>query len=157
MGIQVIAVGKLRNRAMQMSADEYIKRLKRYTRAEMIEVRAARKIEAQNTAPALAEEAKNLLAPTHAQTTLVMLDERGEQWTSVELSKWIQQQMVHGQSDMAFLIGGALGFDPALRKRARRVVSLSKMTLPHELARVVLLEQLYRAMTIARNEPYHKP
>ena len=90
------------------------------------------------------------------RAVLYVLDERGQQPTSREFAGQLQKRMVRGDSSFAFVIGGALGLDERVRKAAASTLALSKMTLPHELARVMLFEQLYRAMTIHRGEPYHK-
>ncbi len=156
MKLKVVAVGKLRMAPMKALAQEYEERLRHYLKAEVVEVREARKVESHDTGPALAEEAENLWSAVTPNTLVVAMDERGEGLSSPELSAFIERHMTHGQGDLAFLIGGALGLHPSVRTKASKIVSLSKMTLPHELARVFLLEQLYRAMTIQRGEPYHK-
>ena len=156
MRLKVIAVGRLRQAHFRAATDLYKGRLGHTLKIDEVEVREARKVEHHNTAPALADEGDNLLGAVPTGATILALDERGEQVTSAQLAAMIQEQMVYGRQDMCFLIGGALGLDPKVRQSASRTLSLSKMTLPHELARVVLMEQLYRAMTIIRGEPYHK-
>ncbi len=156
MRLQIIAVGKMRNKAMRTLVDDYFKRLARYTRAEMIEVREARKVEAGNTAHALEEEGRALLGAASKGATLIAMHEYGPLLTSKALSDRVQRHMTYEPTDMSFLIGGALGFHPSVLEACAQTLSLSKMTLPHEMARVVLVEQLYRAMTIMRGEPYHK-
>lgn len=141
---------------MKAAAALYEGRLSRYARLEMIEVREARKIESKDVARAVAAEGDALLAAVPKRAVVFALDERGEQPSSQGLAQMIAARMVGGDSSLAFLVGGALGLDPRVREAADATLSLSRMTLPHELARVVLLEQLYRAMTIHRGEPYHK-
>lgn len=156
MRLQVIAVGKLRSKPMRTLAEDYSKRLGRYVRTDIIEVREARKVEAHNTEPALREEGRALLAALSPGAVLVAMDERGANPTSEQLAQDIQQHMTYEPNDLAFVIGGALGLHPEVLEASRRSMALSRMTLPHEMARVMLLEQLYRAMTILRGEPYHK-
>jgi 23S rRNA (pseudouridine1915-N3)-methyltransferase len=156
MRLQVIAVGKLRSKPMRVLAEDYAKRLGRYVRTDIIEVREARKVEAHNTEPALREEGRALLAALSPGATLVAMDERGQNPTSAQLAKQIQQHMTYEPNDLSFVIGGALGLHPDVLEASRRSMALSRMTLPHEMARVMLLEQLYRSMTILRGEPYHK-
>lgn len=104
---------------------------------------------------ALADEAKRLLALRGARDELVALDERGAPLGSVDLSRHVAKAQ-HGAKDLLFVIGGDEGLSEDVRGAARLVLSLSKMTLPHRLARLVLVEQLYRAFTLLRGEPYHK-
>ncbi len=155
MRLRVLAVGADKSGLFEPAAVEYLKRLGRYLPAEVVEVPPSKKGGA-DPLRAREEEGASLLAKVKPADTVVALDERGEELTSEELSrKVVQEAMVRGK-DLVFLIGGAEGLSDAVRARANRVLSLSRMTLPHRLARVVLLEQLYRALAIARGEPYHK-
>lgn len=156
MRLKVIAVGKLREPHFRAAADVYLGRLGHYLGTDEVEVREAKKNERRATAPAMAAEGDALLAAVPQGATVVAMDERGRHMTSTELADWLNEQMLYGRQDVCFLIGGALGLDPQVRQRADLTLSLSRMTLPHELARVLLAEQLYRAMTIIRDEPYHK-
>ncbi len=141
---------------MRAAAALYEKRLSHYAKLVVTEVREARKVEGKNDAVAVAAEGDALLAAVPNRAVLFVLDERGEQPTSRELADDMARRMVRGDSTFAFVIGGALGLDDRVRAAATSTLALSRMTLPHELARVVLFEQLYRAMTIQRGEPYHK-
>lgn len=141
-----MSVGKDRSGLFSPAVEEYAGRLKHYTRFERVELPARRTRD---------EEAETILGRLGPQDWLVALDERGKQLTSVELASFIalaQQQ----SKDLLFAIGGDEGHAPELVSRARLVLSLSKLTLPHRLARVVIAEQLYRAFTILKGEPYHK-
>lgn len=131
--------------------EEYRKRLSHYTRLELIELAAARGARGQ----AMEREAAALLGTLTPSAWLVALDESGQLLSSVELAKLVARAQ-NGSADLVFAIGGDEGLGPAVREKARVVLSLSRMTLPHRLARVVLLEQLYRAFTLLRGEPYHK-
>lgn len=156
MRIEVVAVGRLREAHYRAAADDYIHRLRRYGRFEEREVRDGGARRRGSPAEVKAAEGEALLLGLSPQVTVVAMDERGDQLTSAELARELERRALYGESHTAFLIGGADGHSPQVLERASRVVSLSRMTLPHELARVVLWEQLYRAMTILKGEPYHR-
>jgi 23S rRNA (pseudouridine1915-N3)-methyltransferase len=137
--LQVLAVGKVRDRHMAAICDDYVTRARRHLPIEIVEV---------EDDAALARR-----LPTRGE--LIALEPGGDSWTTEELAKHLEKQMLHGTQTVAFLIGGALGLPKDVVKKATRRLSLSNLTLPHRLARVVLCEQLYRAMTIIRGEPYH--
>ncbi len=139
MKIKLFAVGKLKARFARIAADEYRSRIVHYVPFEVVEVKEGTLV--QN----LSENYFN-----------VLLDQRGKMFTSEQFAQFINEKLVHYRKDIAFFIGGADGFSDIERKKADFLLSLSKMTLPHELARVFLLEQLYRAFTIIRGEKYHK-
>ncbi len=139
MRYRVVAVGRVRDAALRAACDEYLERLRRYTRVEEREVR---------------DEAR-LLAAIPEESRLVALSRAGEQWTSGQLADWTARWELDGR-DVTFAIGGAEALPAAALRRAERVWSFSQLTLPHELARVLLYEQLYRAYTIRRGEPYHR-
>lgn len=139
MRYHVVAVGRLRNAGLRATCDDYLKRLRRYAKVEEREVK---------------DEAR-LPEAIPGEARLVALSRRGETWSSTELARRTSGWDQDGR-DVAFAIGGAAGLPAALLRRAERVWSLSPLTFPHELARVILLEQLYRAFTIRRGEPYHR-
>jgi 23S rRNA (pseudouridine1915-N3)-methyltransferase len=136
---RVVAVGRLKDAALRAACDEYLGRLRHYTRVEEREVK---------------DEAR-LLKAIPEDSRLVALSESGEQWTSGELARGTARWEQDGR-DVSFAIGGAEALPQAVLARAEWVWSLSRLTLPHELARVILCEQLYRAYTIRRGEPYHR-
>jgi 23S rRNA (pseudouridine1915-N3)-methyltransferase len=139
MKILILAVGKMRDRHMAALCDDYVKRAGRHLPVEIIEV---------DDDAALARR-----LPVRAE--VIALEPGGDSWTTEELAAHIGKQMVHGAQTVAFVIGGALGLPREVVKKASRRLSLSNLTLPHRLARVVLCEQIYRAMSIIRGEPYH--
>ena len=153
MSVLVIAVGRARGPLAEAAA-EYARRASHYWAVRVEEVReeSARSLTA---AQVVAREGERLLARVPAGATLVACDERGEGWTSERFSRWLAAERDGGR-DVAFAIGGAHGLAPAVRERARVRLAVAPWTLPHDLARVVLAEQLYRAGTLARGEPYHK-
>jgi 23S rRNA (pseudouridine1915-N3)-methyltransferase len=154
MKVSIVCVGRPRG-AIAPAIAEYETRIGRYFRFEAIEVKEAggRRLPADH---AVEEEGERLLARVPRQTELVALHRPGSAWTSLDLADYMQEAAVRSLPGVSFVIGGAFGLSPAVISRAGRLVSVSAMTLPHELARLVLTEQLYRAGTIMRGEPYHK-
>ncbi|MBV9108540.1 MAG: 23S rRNA (pseudouridine(1915)-N(3))-methyltransferase RlmH [Gemmatimonadetes bacterium] len=155
MKIMVVAVGRPRGPAAELIA-EYETRAKRYFTFESAEVKEEAFRRAGDAARVRDEEGKRLLARVHAGAEIVALHETGRQWSSQKLADWLNELGVRGSPGAAFVIGGAYGLSDEVLSRARHQLSLSAMTLPHEIARLVLAEQLYRAGTILRGEPYHK-
>lgn len=139
MRYHVVAVGRLRQVGLRAACDDYLKRLRRYARVEEREVKDEVRL-----AEAIPQEAR-----------LVALSRRGEEWSSTDLARRTATWDQEGR-EVAFAIGGAEGLPAPLIRRAERVWSLSPLTFPHELARVIVLEQLYRAFSIRRGEPYHR-
>jgi 23S rRNA (pseudouridine1915-N3)-methyltransferase len=153
MKLRVVAVGKDRSGLFAPAVEEYAGRISRYVKFEIVEVPEARKH--AGTPRAREEEAASILARIDVRERVVALDERGSEPTSPELAGRMRR-WVEGGRDVALVIGGSDGLGEAVRARADETLSLSRMTLAHRLARLVLVEQLYRAMTILRGEPYHK-
>jgi 23S rRNA (pseudouridine1915-N3)-methyltransferase len=151
--VTVAAVGKLREGHWQAAQDDYTRRLARYTDFRLVEVRDAVGRSLPD-GPALAREGEQLLAAASAGRILLMTAD-GRQMNSPELADFLRGQL-ETYGELTFLIGGPLGFGPAVVAAAHDQLALSRLTFPHELARIVLLEQLYRAFTILRGEPYHK-
>lgn len=146
MKVRVASIGKDRSGLFQPGVDEYASRLTHYTRFELIELPAEKSKE---------KEAEALLAKKGPQDWLVAMDERGKNLSSVELSQFVAKAQQQAK-DLFFVIGGDEGLSQDVVKGAQLTLSLSRMTLPHRLARLVLVEQLYRAFTLIRGEPYHK-
>lgn len=152
MDLVILAVGRLRS-SYREACDDYLRRLGRHAKVKEVEVREASRaptVEAQRE-----EEAERLRARLPAGATLVALARGGSAWTSEELSGRVEGWRVAARP-LAFVIGGSHGLAPGLLGAAAARWSLGPLTLPHELARVVVTEQLYRAFTILRGEPYHK-
>ena len=140
----MIAVGKLKERGIREAADDYLKRIARYARPEEIELKDADAAELEEKfARAIPERAR-----------VIALEVEGKPQSSEGFSKLIARAEGEGVASLCFLIGGAYGLPPAVSARAHAKLSLSAMTLPHRLARLLLLEQIYRAYTILRGEPY---
>ncbi|MEP6689955.1 MAG: 23S rRNA (pseudouridine(1915)-N(3))-methyltransferase RlmH [Gemmatimonadaceae bacterium] len=151
----VACVGKPRDKPLAQATQEYETRAARYWPLEVKEVREE---PARGAAAGLVRdrEGERLLGCFDARTHVVACDAAGEGFTSDAFAAWMQRQRERAAADVALVIGGALGLGDAVRVRAATHLSLGAWTLPHELARLVLAEQLYRAGTIVRGEPYHK-
>lgn len=162
MNLKIICIGKNKERYWDDAGAEYLKRLRAFCTAEVIELPARRLPDAPNAAQiqaALDAEAEQILAkiPRRGPNAFVAaMCIEGKQLDSVELSDKISGLMVDGVSEMAFVIGGSHGLGSAVKERADFRFSMSKMTFPHQLARVMLLEQLYRAFMIRSGAKYHK-
>lgn len=153
MKIRLIAVGRLKEPHWRAACEEYLKRMRPYADFEVVEV-TDRDI-SRDRARAMDEEGADILRVLPDRTHVVALDAAGRQLSSEGLSAWMAQRMIDGGSDIAFVIGGSAGLAPDVLARADEHLSLGPMTLPHQLARVVLVEQVYRAFRIMRGEPYH--
>jgi 23S rRNA (pseudouridine1915-N3)-methyltransferase len=152
--VVIAAVGKPRDRHLAAAIDEYETRAARYWPLDVVEVREAsgRGVSAEQ---AKEREGQRLLERIPPTATVIACDERGDRLTSTEFSSLLATAR-EAARDIAFVIGGAFGLPTQLRDRASRSIQLAPWTLPHEMARLVLAEQLYRAGTIVRGEPYHK-
>ncbi len=151
--LRVLAVGRDRSGLYAPAVEEYASRLARALRFELVEVPEARKL--AGTPRAREEEGASLLAKIGPREHVVALDERGEELTSAGLAQRVGRWQARGL-DVTLVIGGSDGLAPEVLERAGEKLALSRFTLAHRLARLVLVEQLYRAMTIIRGEPYHK-
>ena len=156
MRVEVYAVGRLRQKHYRKAADDYIKRLDNYGRFAEVEIKAAKGAAGSDPGEVKRLEGERILKALPKGAWIVALDERGDQVTSEGLERAMSKRALFGQPHTVFVIGGANGLAPEVTAEANELLALSKMTLPHELARVFIWEQVYRAMTIARGEPYHK-
>lgn len=156
MAFTVVAVGKLKEKFWKAACDEYLKRLQPYMRSKVAEVADVDPARAGGVEAARRREGEAILGALPVQAYVVLLAIDGVERSSESLSARIDELVVRGKSDIAFVIGGSDGVSDAVRERADETLSFGPITLPHNLARVVLLEQLYRAQKISRGEPYHK-
>lgn len=159
MKITVIAVGKIKEKYLKDAISEYQKRLSKYCKLEVIEV--ADEKTPENAGKALedsirAKEAERILKHTKDDAYIITLEIQGKQLTSEEFAEKIEQLGVRGTSHIIFIIGGSIGLGKAVLERSDYALSFSKMTFPHQLMRVILLEQIYRGYRIMNGEPYHK-
>lgn len=159
MQIQVVAVGKLKEKYWLDAIAEYSKRLGSYARLDIRELPDEKTPDSMSPAEeeqVKAREGERILAALKADAHVVALAIDGETWTSEQLAAQLERQAVYGGGSVAFVIGGSLGLSPAVLARADKRLSFGRMTYPHQLMRVLLLEQIYRAFKINRGEPYHK-
>lgn len=154
MRVSLIAVGQRMPAWVQQGFGDYTQRLKARLPLTLVEVPAVKR-GSGDVARAMEEEGRRLLATVKPDHHVVALDERGKSRTSIELSQWLAKRLQEGR-DLCFLVGGADGFAPAVLQRADERWSLSALTLPHALVRVVFAEQLYRAVTLLDGHPYHR-
>ena len=159
MQITIISVGKLKERYLIEGINEYKKRLSAYTKVQLIEVNDEKAPE--NLSPAEMEilkqkEGERILNHIKDDQYVIALAIEGKSYNSEELAKEIDNLITYGKSNIAFVIGGSLGLSNQVTNRADLLLSFSKMTFPHQLMKLILLEQIYRAFKINRGEPYHK-
>jgi 23S rRNA (pseudouridine1915-N3)-methyltransferase len=151
MKITLLCVGKLRSAPLKEVCADYLSRLQRYGAAEIEEVKAA---DSGSAEASVAQESTRLLAALKPNDAVFILDERGAQMTSPELAELLNKQELRSVKRCVCVLGGAYGLSSEVRAKGK-MIALSKLTLPHELCRALVLEQLYRARTIQRGEPYH--
>lgn len=159
MKITIITVGKIKEKYFTMAIDEYSKRLGRYVKLDIVEVADEKTPDgASDTEERLIrqKEGERILKVLKEDSYVITLEIEGKMIDSVELSEKINQIGVSGKGHITFIIGGSLGISDEVKNRADFKLSFSKMTFPHQLMRVVLLEQIYRSYRILGNEPYHK-
>ncbi|HCU25642.1 MAG TPA: hypothetical protein DF383_11560 [Deltaproteobacteria bacterium] len=155
MKLKLLAVGKIKATMFAELARDYARRIQRFHPFEVVEIPDEKIPAKADLAPILDKEAVRIEKQLKKNSCLIVLDEKGEQWSSIDLA-WELGRFFQGPWDeIVFLIGGAYGVATTLKKKARVLLSLSKLTLPHALARVLTLEQLYRALTLLKNVPYH--
>jgi len=144
MKLRIAWIGKTRGSAIQSLTAEYLKRLSRYAACD------AHELSSEAALLKMVEKSER-----RTQPELILLDSRGKQLTSEEIANFLEYHQTHGTPELLFAVGPADGWSDSTRKQAKTILSFGKITLPHELARVVLLEQLYRGFTILQGHPYH--
>ena len=155
MNIKLIVVSKTDVPYIQTGIDEYVGRLKHYCDFELVVVPALKNAGKASPEEVKEKEGELILKQLAKVDQVVLLDEHGREYTSVGFSEYLQRQMNAGVRTLAFVIGGAYGFSPAVYAAAQQRISLSQMTFNHQMVRLFFLEQLYRAHTILRHEKYH--
>lgn len=155
MNIKLIVISKTDVPYLQTSIDEYISRLKHYCDFELVVIPALKNLGKASPEEIKEKEGELILKQLAKVDQTVLLDEHGKEYTSVGFSEYLQKQMNVGTRTLAFVIGGAFGFSPAVYAAATHKISLSQMTFNHQMVRLFFLEQLYRAFTILRHEKYH--
>ena len=159
MRITIVCVGKVKEKYFTGAIDEYSKRLSRYCKLEIVEVPDEKTPDGASEAvnqQIKEKEGRRILDKIPEDAYVMVLAIEGKQPDSVELSQKIEKLGIRGESHIVFVIGGSLGLSSEVMKRANEAISFSRMTFPHQLMRVILLEQVYRAYRIMNNEPYHK-
>jgi 23S rRNA (pseudouridine1915-N3)-methyltransferase len=159
MNITIIAVGKLKEKYLKQAVDEYSKRLGRYCRLDIIELSDEKTPDNASEKDELIikeKEGRAILSKIRENAYVIALDLNGKQLSSEEFSKFIDNCGIMGNSNLFFVIGGSLGLSDDVIRRANYKLCFSKMTFPHQLFRVMLLEQVYRGFRIINGEPYHK-
>lgn len=154
MKITLLVVGKTTDARLQTMIDDYQQRLKHYIPFEMVVIPDLRNAKALTQTQIKEQEGIEILRRITPSMDVILLDEHGHEYRSIEYAQWIQKKMAAGR-DIIFVIGGPYGFSPAVYERANNKISLSQMTFSHQMIRLLFVEQLYRAMTILRGEPYH--
>jgi 23S rRNA (pseudouridine1915-N3)-methyltransferase len=155
MQIKLLAIGKTDNKAIQSLIDDYSSRLGHYIRFELEVIPDLKQSKSFSEALQKEKEGELILKKLLPADELILLDERGKSYSSLEYADFLQKKMNSGLKQLVLVIGGPYGFSEAVYARAQGKISLSKMTLSHQMIRPFLIEQVYRAMTILRNEPYH--
>lgn len=159
MNISIITVGKLKEKYLKQGIGEYVKRLSAYAKIDIIEIpdeKAPETLSEMEMLQVKAKEGERILAKISDDTHVIALAIEGKMKSSEELAETIDKLATYGKSKIAFVIGGSLGLSEDVMKRANDTLSFSKMTFPHQLMRLILVEQVYRAFRINRGEPYHK-
>jgi len=156
MKFRLIWGGSHTDAELAAAAERYLKRIRHFFPVEVIEVAPERGRQAQSDVAIMRAQSARLLAAIPDRGYTVVLDERGQTLDSLKFAKWIERLTIDSPHGVNFVVGGDVGFDDSVRQRADKLLALTPMTLPHQFARVILLEQLYRACTLMRNIPYHK-
>ena len=159
MKIKIVTVGKLKEKYLKDGIAEYSKRISRFAKLEMIELtdeKTPDKASELENQKILETEGARILSKVGERDFVVVLAIEGKTLSSEEFSKQLEQASIKGYSTLTFIIGGSLGLAPVVKNRANLSVSFGRLTLPHQLMRLVLVEQIYRAFTIQQGSPYHK-
>lgn len=159
MGITVISVGKIKEKYLSMAIDEYTKRLSKYCKLSFVQVQDEKTPDnaSETVNNKIKEiEGERILKNVKDSAYVIALAIEGKQLSSEQLASTLDNLAVTGKSDIVFIIGGSLGLSSQVLSRADYLLSFSKMTFPHQLMKVILLEQIYRSYRIIKNEPYHK-
>lgn len=155
MNIKLIAVGKTVKSYFTEAEEEYLKRLKHYIKINYIVIPELKKTKNLSVNEVKNKEGELIQKHLNPTDSVWLMDEKGKQKTSIEFADFLQQKMNQGTKDLVFIIGGAFGFSDEIYQKYNAKLSLSKMTFSHQMIRTFLLEQIYRGMSIIKNQPYH--
>lgn len=155
MRITLLTVGKTDVKWVREGLDLYSSRLVHYVPFEVVEIPELKNVSALSKDQIKKKEGELIMKLLRPSDEVILLDEHGRQYTSIEFSRFLEDKMARGSRDVVFVIGGAYGFSEEVYARSNSKISLSKMTFSHQMVRTIFVEQLYRAFTIMKNEPYH--
>lgn len=155
MKITFLCIGKTSKKFLELGEEEYLSRLKHYTKIDRIEIPDIKNAKKLTKDQIKKEEGALFLSKIPAGDELILLDEKGMKFTSIAFSNYIDKKNISGIKGITFLVGGAYGFSDEVYERANGKISLSEMTFSHQMIRMIFFEQLYRAFTIIKGEPYH--
>ncbi len=155
MKITLAVIGKTEAGFVRQGIEEYAKRLQHYVQFNIQYISDVKGTRNMSEAQQKIAEGRALLATLESSDHVTLLDEHGTERTSVDFAQWLQRRMASGSKRLVLVVGGPYGFSQEVYERANEKVALSKMTFPHDLVRLIFVEQLYRAFTILRHEPYH--
>lgn len=155
MKITLLTVGKTDRDWVKQGLDIYVSRLKHYIPFSVVEIPELKNVSALTKDQIKSREGELILKSIKPTDDVILMDERGKQYTSIELARVLQDKISYVGKDIVFVIGGAYGFSDAVYERANSKISLSRMTFSHQMVRAIFAEQIYRAFTIMRGEPYH--
>ena len=155
MNIELIVVGKTDSKEVAALVDMYLKRINFYNRFNITYIPDIRNAKNLSEAQQKSSEGEAIMRLLDDSDRVVLLDEKGQEFRSIEYAEWLQKRMNSGVKRLVFIIGGPYGFSDAVYKRANEKISLSKMTFSHQIIRAIFTEQLYRAFSIINNSPYH--
>lgn len=155
MKITLLSVGKTEEKYLHQGIDIYLKRLKHYIKLELIEIPELKNTKGLSQDQQKAKEAELILKKTTATDYMVLLDERGQELSSLQFADLLNKRMLSSTQNLVFVIGGPYGFDNTIYQHANDKLSLSKLTFSHQMVRLFFVEQVYRAFTILKGEPYH--
>jgi 23S rRNA (pseudouridine1915-N3)-methyltransferase len=157
MKITLLIVGKTEDAYLKDGIDKYLKRLKHYTKIEVVEIAELKNTKALTAEQQKAKEAELILKKISPADFVILLDENGMELSSSKFAGYIDKKAISSVANLIFIVGGPYGFDETVYQRANDKLSLSRMTFSHQMVRLFFVEQLYRAFTIIKGEPYHHP
>jgi 23S rRNA (pseudouridine1915-N3)-methyltransferase len=155
MKIVFLTVGKTEDAYLKEGIDKYVKRLKHYTKLEVVEINELKNTKALTPEQQKTKEAELILKKLSPPDHVVLLDEKGAEFSSKQFAAYLDKKAISSTSTLFFIVGGPYGFDASVYARANDKLSLSRMTFSHQMIRLLFVEQLYRAFTIIKGEPYH--
>ena len=156
MKFRIIWVGSNADDEFGAAIDRYFNRIKHFFPIELVQLPPEKSRQTKSDVAIMRADSAKLIQSIPQKGTVVVLDERGQSFDSLKFAKWLEELTIREPYGVSFVMGGDVGMDETVRSRADKLIALSAMTLPHQVARLVLLEQIYRACTLMRNIPYHK-